>query len=51
MGAATLITIATSLIYEKYRFGGDPFLFLLWALWWLDVLVSVLSCWGMVHIM
>ncbi|KAJ4483438.1 voltage-dependent anion channel [Lentinula aciculospora] len=51
MGACTLLNIAISLISEKYRLGGKAFLYAMWGLWWLDVAISILCCWGMVHIM
>ncbi|KAJ4002023.1 voltage-dependent anion channel [Lentinula boryana] len=51
MGACTLLSIAVSLISEKYRFGGKAFLYAMWGLWWLDVAISIICCWGMVHIM
>ena len=51
MGAATLINIAVSLIYEDYGFGGKPFLYLLWAFWWLDVVISLFCAFALVHVM
>lgn len=51
MGASTLINIAVSLIYQDNRFGGKPFLYAMWALWWLDVALSVLCAFALVHIM
>ncbi|KIK67442.1 hypothetical protein GYMLUDRAFT_37564 [Collybiopsis luxurians FD-317 M1] len=51
MGGATLLSIAASLIGERYKLGGKPFLYTMWGLWWLDVAISILCCWGMVHIM
>ncbi|KAF9024810.1 hypothetical protein BDZ89DRAFT_1068751 [Hymenopellis radicata] len=51
MGATTLLNIAVSLINSQYGFGGKPFLYVLWALWWLDSAISVLCCWGVLHYM
>ena len=51
MGAATLINVGVGLFYEEYGLGGTRFLYVLWGLWWLDVAVSVLCCWGLVHMM
>ncbi|KAF5393523.1 hypothetical protein D9757_000577 [Collybiopsis confluens] len=51
MGATTLLSIAVSLISERFHLGGKPFLYTMWGLWWLDVAISVICCWGMVHIM
>ncbi len=50
MGAATLISVAVGLIYEG-GFGGRAFLYTLWALWWLDVALSLLCTFVIVHIM
>jgi tellurite resistance protein TehA-like permease len=51
MGAATLIGFGTTVLYGQYGFGGRAFLFTLWALWWIDVAVSSLCCWGLVYVM
>ncbi|KAJ3724471.1 voltage-dependent anion channel [Lentinula raphanica] len=51
MGACTLLNIAVGLISEKYKLGGKAFLYAMWGLWWLDVAISIICCWGMVHIM
>ncbi|KAJ3735679.1 voltage-dependent anion channel [Lentinula guzmanii] len=51
MGVCTLLSIAVGLISEKYRLGGKAFLYAMWGLWWLDVAISIICCWGMVHIM
>ncbi|KAL0956587.1 hypothetical protein HGRIS_002725 [Hohenbuehelia grisea] len=51
MGATTLLNIAVNLINEDYGFGGKAFLYALWGLWWLDVAISALCCFGMVHFM
>jgi tellurite resistance protein TehA-like permease len=51
MGATTLINVAVSVIYEEYGFGGTGFLYAMWSLWWLDVAISIVCCWVMVHIM
>ncbi|EIM81137.1 uncharacterized protein STEHIDRAFT_66796 [Stereum hirsutum FP-91666 SS1] len=51
MGATTLINVSAGLFYKEYGFGGTGFLYGLWGLWWLDVAISVLCCWGLVHIM
>ncbi|KAI0051902.1 C4-dicarboxylate transporter/malic acid transport protein, partial [Auriscalpium vulgare] len=51
MGAVTLINVAVTLFYGEYGFGGNAFLYTLWGLWWLDVAVSCLCCWGLVHVM
>jgi tellurite resistance protein TehA-like permease len=51
MGVTTLINVAVDVINTRYDFGGKAFLYFIWAVWWIDVLISVLCCWGMVHIM
>ncbi|TCD64157.1 transporter [Steccherinum ochraceum] len=51
MGAATLINVSVSLLYSNWNIGGKPFLYVLWAFWWLDVAVSCLCAFPMVHIM
>ena len=51
MGAATLIGVATTVLHDQYGFGGRGFLFTLWGLWWVDVAISSLCCWGLVHVM
>ncbi|KIY44499.1 hypothetical protein FISHEDRAFT_67423 [Fistulina hepatica ATCC 64428] len=51
MGFTTLISIGVLTIYDQFGFGGTPFLFVLWALWWADVVASVWCCFHMVHIM
>ncbi|KAI0305693.1 voltage-dependent anion channel [Multifurca ochricompacta] len=51
MGAATLIGVGTTVLYGQYGFGGRAFLYTLWGLWWVDVGISVLCCWGVIYIM
>ncbi|KAG8213805.1 voltage-dependent anion channel [Butyriboletus roseoflavus] len=51
MGATTLLTVSITLIHGSYNFGGRSFVYAIWALWWLDVAVSILCFWGIVHIM
>lgn len=51
MGAATLISVGTTVLYGQYGFGGRAFLLALWGLWWIDVAVSSLCCWGLVYVM
>lgn len=51
MGATTLLNVSVALISDKYRLGGKGFLYAMWGLWWIDVALSVLCAWGMVHIM
>lgn len=51
MGGATLITVAAGFVYEQYGFGGKTFLYIIWAIWWLDVCVSLLCAFVLVHLM
>ncbi|KAF8135575.1 voltage-dependent anion channel [Boletus edulis] len=51
MGATTLFSVSITMIYGTYNFGGRVFVYAIWILWWLDVAISVLCCWGTVHIM
>lgn len=51
MGATTLINVAVGLIYQQYGFGGRPFLYVLWAIWWADVVLSFLCAFVLVFIM
>ena len=51
MGISTLISVAVNPIHVVYGFGGRPFLYFLWAVWWADIAMSALCCWGLLHIM
>jgi len=51
MGAATLISVGVGTFYTEFGFGGVPFLYALWAAWWLDVAVSAACVFLLVHIM
>ena len=50
MGATTLISIAVG-IHAENGFGGKPFVYTLWTLWWADVFLSLLCAFGIVHVM
>lgn len=50
MGAATLLTVAISAFRETFDL-GRPLVYTVWALWWVDVVIS-LSCFcGTLHMM
>lgn len=51
MGATTLIGVGTTVLHGQYGFGGKGFLYTLWALWWIDVALSILCCWGGIYVM
>lgn len=51
MGGATLISVAVTLFYSDDGVGGSAFLYMLWVFWWLDLLVSALCAYHLVHIM
>lgn len=51
MGACTLLNVSVDVINQHYGVGGRPFLYVIWALWWVDVAISVACCWAGVHSM
>ena len=51
MGATTLIDIAVNVINGRLNYGGKSFLYFIWAIWWLDVVISFACCWVGVHAM
>ena len=51
MGFATIIMGSVAILYESFGFGGRGFLMSLWALWWLDVALALLVCFGQLHVM
>ncbi len=51
MGATTLISVAVQLFHDRDRIGGEGLIYFLWAMWWLDVVLSILCCWVGVHMM
>lgn len=51
MGATTLINVAVEVIHARYHVGGKGFLYFLWAMWWLDVVISFICCWVGLHFM
>ncbi|TDL24281.1 hypothetical protein BD410DRAFT_115754 [Rickenella mellea] len=51
MGFATILTASVGILYEHFGFGGPKFLYALWVLWWLDVSVALIICFGQLHIM
>ncbi|TFK44681.1 voltage-dependent anion channel [Crucibulum laeve] len=51
MAGTTLINVATDVIHNHYGLGGKGFLYFVWSMWWLDVVISVVCCWGVVHLM
>ena len=51
MGISTLLNVSVSLLYKEYGFGETTFLYTIWGFWWLNVAISILCCWGMVHVM
>lgn len=51
MGATTLINVASSDIFQTYGFGGKPFIYTVWACWWINVAISMACCFGMMHVM
>jgi tellurite resistance protein TehA-like permease len=51
MGAATLIGVGATVLHGQYGFGGQAFLYTLWGLWWVDLAISILCCWGVIYAM
>ena len=51
MGFATIIISAVGIVYNYFGYGGKEFLYVLWALWWVDVAVSLVTCFGQLHFM
>lgn len=50
MGSATVINIAL-VIHLNYSFAGPWFLYTLWAFWWSNVAISLLTAIGMFYVM
>ncbi|ETW81081.1 C4-dicarboxylate transporter [Heterobasidion irregulare TC 32-1] len=46
----TLINDTILLLHGAYKFGGVPFVYVVWGLWWLDVAASTVCCWSLVRI-
>lgn len=51
MGVTTLINVAVEVVNIHFGVGGKGFLYFIWAVWWLDVIISALCCWVGVHTM
>ena len=51
MGFATILIASVGIVHGYFGFGGEGFLYALWGMWWLDVAVSILVCFGQLHVM
>ncbi|KZT10620.1 uncharacterized protein LAESUDRAFT_671957 [Laetiporus sulphureus 93-53] len=51
MGLATILNVAAALVSVEYRFGGNAFLYFVWACWWFDVVLSFTCAFPLMHIM
>ena len=51
MGATTIINAAVQVVNLHYSFGGKPLLYILWAMWWINVVLSLLFASVGVHVM
>ncbi|KAH8083777.1 voltage-dependent anion channel [Cristinia sonorae] len=51
MGATTLINVGVVLLDSEWHWGGKKFIYILWALWWVDVAISVVCAFPLVHYM
>ncbi|KDQ15256.1 hypothetical protein BOTBODRAFT_131468 [Botryobasidium botryosum FD-172 SS1] len=50
MALVTVISGSATMLHQERGFGGEPFLWFLWALWWFDVVVSAMTAVGHVHV-
>ncbi|KAJ3570955.1 hypothetical protein NP233_g4067 [Leucocoprinus birnbaumii] len=51
MGATTILNVSINVIYAYYGIGGRSFVYLIWALWWINIAVSALCFWGCTYLM
>ncbi|KAH8119506.1 voltage-dependent anion channel [Phellopilus nigrolimitatus] len=51
MGFATILMSSVGIVYTYFGYGGDRFLYGLWGLWWIDVALSLVICFGQLHVM
>ena len=51
MGFATILIAAVGIVHTYFGFGGLRFLLALWGLWWFDVALSLVVCFGQLHVM
>lgn len=51
MGFTTIMNVAVNVLFESFSFGGKRLLYSVWALWWINVVISSACCWGIVHYM
>jgi hypothetical protein len=51
MGFATIISASVNLVYESPHYHKPGLLYFLWALWWIDTIVSVITLFGVPYIM
>ncbi|TEB38319.1 sulphite efflux pump protein [Coprinellus micaceus] len=51
MGVTTLVNVSVDVVNSYFKFGGKAFLYIVWGIWWIDVVISVLCCWVGVHAM
>lgn len=49
MGVTTLINVSVVLVYQQDGVGGKGFLYFLWAIWWIDIVLSFCCLFGLVH--
>jgi hypothetical protein len=50
MALATLVNGA-AYIHHDNGFGGIRFVYFVWGAWWLDIVLSFASCFGMIYFM
>ena len=51
MSVTTLINIAVGEIHQQYGYGGKGFLYFIWAIWWADIVLSLICTFAIVHVM
>ncbi|KIY64070.1 hypothetical protein CYLTODRAFT_457565 [Cylindrobasidium torrendii FP15055 ss-10] len=51
MGLATILSASVQLVNQDFNVGGKALLYTLWGLWWMDSALSVVCCWGILHMM
>lgn len=51
MAGATIINVSLSVVHQYWGFGGTKYLYLLWSLWWIDIVLSFVCAFGLVYVM
>lgn len=51
MGATTILNVSVTVVYSYYGIGGKQFVYLLWVMWWINVVISAMCFWGGTYLM